>query len=424
MLAVDPMHNVFLGSGKHMLHLWKVRELLTEQHYSPIQDLISSFVVPPDVGRIPRKIETGFAGFTADQYKNWITVFSVPALYEILPNEHMECWRHFVLACRLLCQRKLSSSDITLIDLLLMRFCTKVEHLYGSEAVTPNMHMHGHLKEVLLDYGPVYGFWLFGFERYNGILGNQPNNNRVIEPQLMQRFIRDNSAFSFNFPNEFQDDFNTAIGMHKDLVGSVSDTLAAESDCMFQLPTKCKHGVFDSHQLSFLQTLYMKLHPEIEVQSRVVPNSTHFQYKSLVINGKVYRSSDKEKSPFIALAHWDEAMYGPSPNPVPNAIHPDSKHRPVKIHFFVKATFSNFAVAGSNHEPFTTDLLLAYVSWYFPHEDQLIIGKPAQVWCKNLFEVPGPHSFIPVDHIISRCAYCVRKIKEEMVLVIVPLVEQ
>lgn len=339
----------------------------------------------------------------------------------------MECWRHFVLASRLLCKRKLSNNDITLIDLLLLRFCTKVEHLYGTEAITPNMHMHGHLKG-LLDYGPVYSFWLFGFERYNGILGNQPNNNRVIEPQLMQRFIRDNSAFSFDFPEEFQDDFNAAVGMHKDLVGSVSDTLDAEdqTDCMFKLPTRCKYGVFDSHQLSFLHTLYMKLHTEVETseeQYRVVPNSTHFQYKSLVINGKVYKSFEIENSPFIALAHWDETLYGSSPTPLPNGIHPDSKHRPVKIHYFVKATFSKFTAADSDQGPVSTSLLLAYVSWYFPHEDQQIIGKPAQVWCRNFFEVSGPHSFVPVDHIISRCAYCVRQIKEELVLVVVPLVE-
>ena len=102
----------------------------------------------------------------------------------------------------------------------------------------------------------------------------------------MQRFIRDNSAFSFDFPEEFQDDFNAAVGMHKNLVGSVSDALDAEdqTDCMFKLPTRCKYGVFDGHQLSFLHTLYMKLHTEVETSEEqycVVPNSTHFQYKSL-----------------------------------------------------------------------------------------------------------------------------------------------
>ena len=32
------------------------------------------------------------------------------------------------------------------------------------------------------DYGPVQEFWLFNFEWYNGILCNQPSNNKSIEP--------------------------------------------------------------------------------------------------------------------------------------------------------------------------------------------------------------------------------------------------
>lgn len=158
MLIVDPMHNVFLGSGKHMLQLWNSNNLVKKEHYSCIQHCVSSFVVPSDVGRIPRKIDTGFSGFTVDQFKNWIAIYSIPALHGILPNNHLECWRHFVLASRLLCKQKLSESDILLIDALLIRFCTKVEQIYGCSAITPNMHMHGHLKDVLRDYGPVYNF--------------------------------------------------------------------------------------------------------------------------------------------------------------------------------------------------------------------------------------------------------------------------
>lgn len=58
------------------------------------------------------------------------------------------------------------------------------------------MHMHLHLKDMILDYGPVYGFWLFSYERYNGILEQQPTNNCSIEIQL----IRDNNAYTMELP--------------------------------------------------------------------------------------------------------------------------------------------------------------------------------------------------------------------------------
>lgn len=186
MLTIDPMHNLFLGTGKHMFELWLIREYITAAHFSALEECLESMVIPADVGRIPNKIATSFSSFTADQVKNWIIIFSIPALYCILPTQHLDCWRHFMLACRILCKRSLSPTDIALSDALLLKFCRRTQDLYGEFAITPNMHLHGHMKEVLKDYGPVYAFWLFSYERYNGILGNQPNNNKAIETQLME----------------------------------------------------------------------------------------------------------------------------------------------------------------------------------------------------------------------------------------------
>ena len=75
----------------------------------------------------------------------------------------------------------LSRPVITLVelqkaDLMLLLFCQKFERLHGKSKVKPNMHLHGHLKECVLDYGPVYNFWCFSFERFNGILSSFKNN--------------------------------------------------------------------------------------------------------------------------------------------------------------------------------------------------------------------------------------------------------
>ena len=50
------------------------------------------------------------------------------------------------------------------------------------------------------------------------------------------------------------------------------------------------------------------------------------------------------------------------------------------------------------------------------------LGKPAQIWCDNLFEVSGIHSFVPLQLYHSRCVYCIMPIDGEHVLVVVPLV--
>ena len=83
----------------------------------------------------------------------------------------------------------LKRNDIDVAHALLRTFCTKFEELYGTDYCTPNMHLHLHLKECLLDFGPPHAFWCFAFERCNGILGSLHTNNKAIEVQVMKKFV-------------------------------------------------------------------------------------------------------------------------------------------------------------------------------------------------------------------------------------------
>ena len=80
MVVIDPMHNLLLGTGKKMIETWKETDLLTNAKLQEVQKIVDSFACPSDIGRIPFKIASGFAGFTADQWKNWILVFSLVCL--------------------------------------------------------------------------------------------------------------------------------------------------------------------------------------------------------------------------------------------------------------------------------------------------------------------------------------------------------
>ena len=148
--VVDPMHNLYLGTAKHMMkNVWlnEKNEFLSDEDFQRIQELVDSMTVPQDIGRIPGKISSSFTGFTADQWKNWTLVYSLFALKGILPEEHLQCWRFFVLACKTLGKRVLTGNDIEIGDKYLMQFCKTFETLYGKDLVTLNMHLHGHMKE-------------------------------------------------------------------------------------------------------------------------------------------------------------------------------------------------------------------------------------------------------------------------------------
>ena len=223
MLIVDPMHTLFLGTSKTVLkRIWMDEEIIRDQDFLVIQERIDNCVVPSDIGRIPYKILSGFSSFTADQFKNWVVYYSMLSLREILTDDHLECWRHFVLACRILTHYQLTEEQVSLADAHLLQFCKKVEQLYTGGIITPNMHLQCHLKDCILDYGPLHGFWCFSFERYNGLLGDLPNNNRSIEVQVMKRFIRDNAFLSCPLPEMYSEDFK-GLFPHQKTVGSLLD---------------------------------------------------------------------------------------------------------------------------------------------------------------------------------------------------------
>lgn len=71
------------------------------------------------------------------------------------------------------------------------------------------MHLHLHLKDCLLDYGPVHSFWCYGFERYNGVLGRYHTNNQFIEVQIMQKFLREQHVRAVSIEPEASELFSS-----------------------------------------------------------------------------------------------------------------------------------------------------------------------------------------------------------------------
>ena len=163
---------------------------------------------PHKVGRIPRKLESGFFSVTADEWKNWIILYSPYALYGLINDDHYECWCYFVEACQLICQPVITKTGVAKAHDLIISFCSTYEQLYGKENCTPNMHMACHLKEIIFDYGSIYGFWCFSFERYNGLLEGMKKSWVCPEKQLLLKFLDLQQVYDHNSSETF-DDFNS-----------------------------------------------------------------------------------------------------------------------------------------------------------------------------------------------------------------------
>ena len=88
-----------------------------------------------------------------------------------------------------------------------MKFGESFERLKGKKYVTPNMHLHCHLTECVIDCGPVHAFWCFSFELFNGILRAMQVNGRSVEVQLMRKLLAGRFVWDVKLPSEFRESF-------------------------------------------------------------------------------------------------------------------------------------------------------------------------------------------------------------------------
>jgi hypothetical protein len=213
-LVIDPMHCLFLGIGKWLVkRIWIEEGVLTNNALDEIQLMIEKFQIPSDIGRIPRKVNIGegFSNFTADQWRNFFTIYATIVLWKYLSDIDRQILTNFVKICRILVCRIIRRDLLDEVHERLITIIKLIERKYGAEKITPNLHLSLHLKECVYDYGPLYVFWCFSFERMNGILGkfllnyfillhkilmnfkigSLPNSHRKIEPELMRRLMND-----------------------------------------------------------------------------------------------------------------------------------------------------------------------------------------------------------------------------------------
>ncbi|KAK2551955.1 hypothetical protein P5673_026951 [Acropora cervicornis] len=138
----------------------------------------------------------------------------------------------------------------------------------------PNMHLHNHIKEVILDHGPVTSFWCYSFERFNGILGSTTTNKRSVELQLMRQFLTSRQLKDMDSPEQYQDDFLhlcSPTGMFNTEVKEDVSPLSwsVKNDSGVTVPSDYKLVHFDEDDAAFLRDIYQIIHPESEIETVV-----------------------------------------------------------------------------------------------------------------------------------------------------------
>src|SRR5215216_8106541 len=169
------MHCLFLGIARWIVkRIWIDGGILTSNALKKIQKKMNEFQISSDLGRIPGKIHEGegFSNLTADQWRIFFTVYATVSLWEHLPAVDKKILTHFVRICLILVSRIIESDLVLEAHRRLIEIAKLIEVNHGRNKITPNIHLSLHLYDCSFDYGPLYAFWYFSFERINGILGN------------------------------------------------------------------------------------------------------------------------------------------------------------------------------------------------------------------------------------------------------------
>lgn len=403
MTVIDPMHNLFLGTAIHFMSVLLDTGMLSKAQLNHIQQIVTAFTVPDGIGRILCKIQSNFSGLTAEQWKNWTTIYSIIALKRLVSNEVLECWRHFVLACQYLLKVELTNNDIQIADALLVKFCTRFENLFGGDRVTPNMHLHCHLRECVLDYGPLRNFWLFAFERYNGVLESLHTNNRNIEPQLMRKFLRECEISCIPLPEEHLNELTACL------------PLAHVKDCHDVAAAKPTPDDLDTTSKASL--LKLLCHYEKASSDDIILSTAVCKYPFIFIKQCKFGSKhDRSHKDTIIPAQWPIQLYG---EPTSEEA---QRSKDVSGKFYLRPfVVSSYLELSYRARQSKKSVVVARGCWPKYDSNYSYFGKPCTVWCSTLVESNSDASFILCDQIVYNCAHVVTTISGINTLCVCPV---
>ena len=205
--------------------------------------------------------------------------------------------------------------QLTLFYLIAMVTILFLKITKTKQFLTCNMHLHCHLHSVLLDYGPVFGFWLFSFERYNGQLGSTLTNNRSVEIQFMRDFLKERFLMpsTGNLPAIYQEEFTPIFDKCYEKRNSVSNVSTAHTyyllsqktsfanvlwhdNTNLRVPGSYQTDMLTSEDISSLLIVYKALYPHIKNISVSGLHNTIRKFASIFLGSEKFGSKAETRS--------------------------------------------------------------------------------------------------------------------------------
>ncbi|KAF7372541.1 alcohol dehydrogenase [Mycena venus] len=233
-IIIDPMHCIFLGLIKtNWLDAWirdpaalRKRTEKTPREIDQIHEYLKSMEMPSWVARLPSQVGYASGGnLTSDEWKGMLLVFCpliLPHIWaewypvakrikngnatatdrkgETAPPKPIRMFENdpdlflkLAACCKILLAGTIDIKSLPRAQQLLEEYLAGFLENHPT-LVKPNFHFITHIFQIIRDFGPVYGFWTFLFERLNKLLKSYDTNNHAdgeLEVTFFREFHRD-----------------------------------------------------------------------------------------------------------------------------------------------------------------------------------------------------------------------------------------
>lgn len=192
--TIDYMHNGLLGIMKLLLDFWLGSHRLCNKspYFKPLttdqrKRLNDRLLALKPYERITRKptsiLDRAF--YKAIEYKQLLLFYLPVGLEGLMEPKKLEHFKLFSAAVYKLLQVKISSEELNGAHEMLVQFADDFETIYGSEAITMNIHLLKHYRENVLNHGPLWAHSMFGFEQNIGSITKCSKNIPTDDIEVM-----------------------------------------------------------------------------------------------------------------------------------------------------------------------------------------------------------------------------------------------
>ena len=279
------------------------------------------------------------------------------------------------------------------------------------------MHLHCHLRDCILDVGPLNSFWCFSFERYNGILESMKKTWNSPESQLIHKFSNLQAFTGVTLPQSASPELIHCFIAMRDSKSALPDPIVIDGYAVrnYEMNISCPAAdicmlKMDFHSVSlpgrekFMTEVQKDLLTEMYATVYGSENVhyiplRHVQFHQVYVFDEAFTSKiSRTTRSSMVVGFWPQLSSILKTSPCTEDI------RVGEIQYFIIHKPILKSQSGQPLQQSNKEHMLAVVHWFQDHPRKLSLGQGI-VLSATVTESFGPSLYIPLSRVMSRCAF-------------------